>query len=609
MSSEANETQEGGRTRGRRGPVVIGVVLIVLLLGAIGLASRFLRDTPISAPIKIADVESQRLLGMGSVVGFAAPHETHAWLGIPYARPPAGPLRWRAPQAAEAWSETLDALAPGSPCVQLASRLGGVESTEPDGFAGDEDCLYLNVWAPRQSEEEAASNVALPVMVWIHGGGNTVGTGGAGLYEGARLAASQQVVVVTLNYRLGPMGWFSHPALRREARDAFEGSGNFGTLDQIAALEWVRDQIEAFGGDPANVTLFGESAGGRNVFALMVSPRARGLFHRAIVQSGSTEAYSRSQAENAQDADISGHPNSSAEVVVELLEAAGVVPDRAAARGYAEGLPDTDILSFIRGRSAREIVNAYREPSASGTDSLAVPTGIRDGALLPEEEWLETLRAGDFAKVPVLLGTNRDEQKLFLSQDPEYVRHSMGLIYTIRDREVYAQDARERSENWSIRGVIAPASAMAEAGHREVYAYRFDWDDLPRRMGVDFAELFGAAHGFELPFLFGNYDLGDELVNRVLFPEETEDTREQLFRQMSGYWGAFARSGQPGRGEGGAASIEQEAQEAQREQDAEAPEWLRWQEAPGEPGRRLILDSSSDAGIRMAPLNRAALSD
>lgn len=603
MRSESKAAQEGARATGRAGPVVIGVVLIALLVGAVWLTSRFLRNAPISAGIEIADVESARLLGMGSVVGFAGSYATHAWLGIPYAKPPVGPLRWRAPQPARAWSETLDALSFGSPCVQLGSRLGGVESTEPDGFAGDEDCLYLNIWAPRQTDEEAATNAPLPVMVWIHGGGNTVGTGGAGLYDGARLAASQGVVVVTLNYRLGPMGWFSHPALRREARDPSEASGNFGTLDQIAALEWVRDQIEAFGGDPANVTLFGESAGGRNVFALMVSPAARGLFHRAIVQSGSTESYSRAEAENAREAEIPGHANSSAEAVGELLETAGVVPDRDAARRYAGSIPDADLLAFIRGRSAREVVNAYREPSASGADSLEVPTGIRDGALLPEEEWLETLRAGRFAQVPVLLGTNRDEQKLFLSQDPEYVRRSMGLIYTIRDRGVYAEKSRELSESWAIRAVIAPASAMAEAGHREVYAYRFDWDDLPTRIGVDFAELLGAAHGFELPFLFGNYDLGDALINRVLFPEETEATRERLFKQMSGYWAAFARNGRPGRGEGGrGASAEGVAR-------LEAPEWLRWQEAPGNAGRRLILDSTPDAGIRMAPVNRAALSE
>ena len=596
MSSEPSEIQPGvQKATSRR--FVIGLVVAVLLIAGLGLLTRSLRQGPEPSSIKIADVESERLLGVGSVVGFAASDETHAWLGIPFARPPVGDLRWRAPRPAAAWSDTRDALAPGSPCVQLASRLGGVKSTEDDGFAGEEDCLFLNIWAPRQSEEDAVTSESLPVMVWVHGGGNTVGTGAAGLYDGARLAASQRVVVVTFNYRLGPMGWFSHPALRREADDALEASGNFGTLDQIAALEWVRDQIEAFGGDPSNVTIFGESAGGRNIFALLVSPRARGLFHRAVIQSGSTGGRTRAEAENSVDAEPPGHRNSSAEAVAELLESAGVVPDREAARAYAESLPDPDLLSFIRERSAREIVNAYREPSPSGETSLEVPTGIRDGALVPEEEALELLRAGRFARVPILLGTNRDEQKLFLSQDPEFVRQRMGLIYTIRDRAVYAEKAREMSEAWAIRGAIAPAAAMAEAGHREVYAYRFDWDELPTRLGVDFAELLGAAHGFELPFIFGNYDLGDPLINAALFTEETEPSRERLFREMSGYWAAFARDGQPGRGGDG------------EESPGDAPEWLPWQSGPDAAEQRMILDARSDSGLRMSRVRQDALSE
>ncbi|MFK7897216.1 MAG: carboxylesterase/lipase family protein [Myxococcota bacterium] len=598
MRREEGESEtEPAAGQGRRWTIVLlllllsaGLVLFVVFQLRLGAA-------PSPRPVHVADVESERLLGMGSVVGFAAPHATHAWLGIPYAKPPVGPLRWRAPEAPEAWGDTLDALAPGSPCVQLGSRLGGVRSEEEDGFAGDEDCLYLNVWAPRQTEEEAFTEPQRPVMVWIHGGGNTVGTGGAGLYDGARLAGSQGVVVVTLNYRLGALGWFSHPALRRAARDEIEASGNFGTLDQIAALEWVRDQIEAFGGDPGNVTVFGESAGGRNIFALMLAERARGLFHRAVIQSGATDAYSRAAAENAA-ADLNpGHRNSSREAIVELLEQSGVVPDREAARDYAEVFPDDELLAFLRGLSAREIIGAYREMQPSGEAGLEVPTLIRDGALLPAEEWTEAFRGGRFAKVPVLLGTNRDEQKLFLSQDLSFVRRRFGLLYTIQNPEAYASRAREMSEAWAIRGVIAPAAAMAKSGHDAIYAYRFDWDDLPTRMGVDFAELLGAAHGFEMPFIFGNYDLGDPLLNRALFPEETLAARERLFRQMSGYWGAFAKSGRPGRGGPRDGSVSKQA------------EWLPWQSGrPGEPARRLIMDDEAEGGIRMAPVDRAGLS-
>ncbi len=199
-------------------------------------------------------------------------------------------------------------------------------------------------------------------MVWIHGGGNTTGQGGAPMYDGARLAGREQVVVVSFNYRLGPLGWFSHPAIRASARDALDASGNFGTLDQIRALEWIEENISEFGGDPDNVTIFGESAGGTNVLALMLSDAASGLFDRAIAQSGSTDVFARSVAENPRDAALPGHRHSSAEIVVTLLEEAGLVPDRDAARDYAEALPARDLADLLRGRSGREILNAYRDP-------------------------------------------------------------------------------------------------------------------------------------------------------------------------------------------------------------------------------------------------------
>ena len=157
--------------------------------------------------------------------------------------------------------------------------MGGIESDDPSGIGGQEDCLYLNVFAPK-----APGVGKRPVMVWIHGGGNSIGT--ASFYDGSHLATSQDVVVVTTQYRLGPLGWLRHAALRAGTTDATEQSGNFGTLDLVAALRWVRDNAAAFGGDPDNVTIFGESAGGQDVYTLLLAPQARGLFHRAIAQSG-----------------------------------------------------------------------------------------------------------------------------------------------------------------------------------------------------------------------------------------------------------------------------------------------------------------------------------
>ncbi len=595
-SAQAESAAPRATWRSPRFWLAFVLVLVVIGIGAAGLLLRTWFPSAAEEPVRIADVSSERLLGYGSVVGFAADFDTHAWLGVPYARPPIGPLRWRSPRPPEAWADTRDALSTESPCPQLSSPLGGVSSDDPDGFAGAEDCLYLNVWAPRSEPEEVPQGEArLPVMVWIHGGGNRIGNGGARMYDGARLAGSQGVVVVTLNYRLGPFGWLSHPALRHDASDRVEASGNFGTLDQIRALEWVQDNIEEFGGDPGNVTVFGESAGGTNVLALMLSRPARGLFHRAIAQSGSTDSVSRAEAENAVDAVVPGHRHSSSEIVVRLLVEAGVVPDRDAAERYAEELPAADLAAFLRDRSPREILDVYRVPGSEGTIDL--PRLVRDGVVLPEGDWLEAFRAGRFNPVPTLLGSNRDEMKLFHSQRPEHVQRRFRILYRIRDPEDYERRSRYASDLWKVRAVDRPAAAITDSGRAPVFAYRFDWDEEPRRFGTDLSVLLGAAHGFEIPFVFGNFDLGSPFFNALVFDESSRPARERLSERMMSYWAEFARTGRPGRGA-----------------DGELPEWLGWSGdravAESEPLRDtatlLVLDTEQGGGIRLssAPMTR-----
>jgi para-nitrobenzyl esterase len=568
-------------TRWRWVLIIIGLVLVLVAAGVFSLRQILIPTS--EATVEVADVSSERLLGLGSVVGFAAPNDTHAWLGIPYARPPIARLRWRAPQPTEAWADTFDALAFGPPCVQLGSQFGGVPSDDPDGLAGSEDCLYLNVWAPRKEAEGIASDddQRLPVMVWIHGGGNRIGHSGSSMYDGARLAGTEGVVLVSFNYRLGPFGWFSHPALRSSASNLLEASGNFGTLDQVRALEWVQANIEEFGGDPNNVTIFGESAGATNVLGLLVVDAARGLFHRAIAQSGSTDSVSRAEAENDLTAAVPGQRHSSAEITVSLLEKAGVVPDRDAARGYAEALPEADLLEFLRGRSAREIVDVYRNPDRS--ERLEVPRLIRDGALLPVGDWLSEYRAGRFHRVPIILGSNRDEMKLFLSQDENLVRRRFGVFYRIRDLEDYERRSRYHSDMWAVRAVARPASAITDSGFLDVFAYRFDWDELPRFLGMDFSKLFGAAHGFEIPFVFGNFDLGPSRLGRIFFDEESAPARKDLSSRMMSYWAEFARHGSPGRGT-----------------DEEKPEWQPW--SAETTARILVFDTPQDGGIRLAEI-------
>ena len=260
------------------------VVLILVVLLAV-LTVYFWPSSPESIT-KIPNAGAERTLQSGTVIGSEDAGKTYVWLGIPFAAPPIADLRWRSPQPVEPWTEALNATMFRDACVQLSGPLDGLPG-DSGAVVGSEDCLYLNVWAPREHSSVNADK--LPVMFWIHGGGNTIGT--ANTYDGSLLASGEQVVVVTINYRLGFFGWMSHPALRTSDRDALDASGNYANLDMIAALQWVADNIAHFGGDRNNITIFGESAGGRNVFSLMASPLAKGLFHRAIAQSGSVGLY------------------------------------------------------------------------------------------------------------------------------------------------------------------------------------------------------------------------------------------------------------------------------------------------------------------------------
>ena len=229
-------------------------------------------------------------MAQGELIGFTAENGAHIWRGVPYGEDTSGKNRWRAPRPAPVWDGVREATAFAPVCPQIATPFTPIEGFVLGELEGSEDCLAMDIYAPSD-----AVGRSLPVMVWIHGGSNV--SGASQMYIGDRLAANEDVIVISVQYRLGPLGWFSHQALRDSA-DTFEDtSANFGTLDLIASLKWVRDNITAFGGDPDRVTIFGESAGGHNVATLLGSPLAEGLFHQAIIQSGSFDSVSVSDAE------------------------------------------------------------------------------------------------------------------------------------------------------------------------------------------------------------------------------------------------------------------------------------------------------------------------
>lgn len=374
-------------------------------------------------------------------------------------------------------------------------------------------------------------------MFWIHGGGNTIGTGN--VYGFARnLALKHGVVVVNVNYRLGVLGWFHHPALVTPDTTPEDASGNYGTLDLIAALQWVNANIESFGGDAGNVTVFGESAGGFNTFSVMASPLAKGLFHRAAIQSGIPGTRSMSEAWRLTDDEDPGVSGSSSEIVLTQLLRDGSAKDRDDAKLKLAAMSADALSAYLRKLTPEQLIAPFK---ASGFGMYRSPALLRDGHVLPPVHLTQALATGP--QVPVLLGTNRDEYKLFMALDPKYVSRFFGLH--IKDEAIYERDAAYVSQLWRAIGVDAPALALREAG-APVYSYRFDWDDEPKSMFADLPKLLGAAHGLEIGFVFDDED--SEFDPFGINTKENEEGRVKLARAMASYWVQFARTGNPGRG-------------------------------------------------------------
>jgi len=556
------------------------LLLLVVIVAA--LAAYFWPAPAHRAPPRLAEQATVRDTGAGQVIGSSDAEGTYAWLGIPYAAPPLGDLRWRAPRPVAPWQGVREAIAFRDPCVQLSGPLDGLPD-DSGAVVGSEDCLYLNIWSPRTLGSENSEK--LPVMFWIHGGGNTIGT--ANTYPAARLAGSEQVVVVTINYRLGFLGWMSHPALRGEDRDALDASGNFANLDMIAALEWVRDNIARFGGDPGNVTIFGESAGGRNVYALLASPLAKGLFHRAIAQSGSVSTAPRWRAENFHDdPQQPGQTLSSREWLSLQLRNAGRAADPAAARAMQLSMSDAEIRAFMYSRSAAQIL----EGVGGGAGMYSAPQGFRDGTVLPTDTLYTLFRDPQrYNSVPLILGSNRDEMKLFLAQSPDFVERRFGFLPRIKDRDAYDSVAAYLSDIWKALAVDGAADIIAASSTQPVFAYRWDWDEGASNFLVDYSELLGAAHGLEVAFIFDDFE--DGIAVPGLYNEKNIPGRDLLGAQMRSYWSQFARTGAPERGRNGM-----------------LPLWLPWNSSGP---NLMLLDTAGDNGPRMVrePMTIAMLKE
>ncbi len=482
--------------------------------------------------------------------------------GIPYARAPIGELRWRPPQVPESWGEIRDAstfgpIAPQSAAVPGITSPSDPEASEPQS----EDCLFLNVWTPRlpESPEEAVVG-GRPVLVFIHGGGFTSGSGSVFLYRGGNLVRNGDAVVVTINYRLGALGFLGH----RRMDDPDGLIGSWGIHDQVAALTWVRENIAAFGGDPANVTIFGESAGGFSVATLLGTPVAKGLFRRAVVQSGGAHVHTLEEAERSAD------------------RLAAVLGIAVCDRKSLEPIPASELVA-----ATEEIGRRRPDPGMIPLPFLPVV----DGVFLPDHP-LASVDNGSAAGIDLLIGTNRDELTLFglgnpalMALDEQAMQRWIANAAPDMDAgQVIAAYRAARSQRgekvdpndiWVAAGTdfvfrwpsLQLAAAHVARGSR-AFVYLFEWESPA------FAGILGSCHALELPFVFGAVN-----VPVVQIFSGSGPSVERLSRDMQRAWLAFAAAGSPSHDGIG--------------------EWAQW-----DPVRRATMIFGADTRLESAPRNQ-----
>jgi para-nitrobenzyl esterase len=444
-------------------------------------------------------VETQYGKVQGTISG-----SVFVWKGIPYAQPPNGDLRFHAPRAPHSWAGVRDATAFGLTSVQSARRMQRVFSTNPE--PSGEDCLYLNIWSPGADDRHR------PVLFWIHGGGFTMGSGSIPLYDGTAFANNGDVVVVTINYRLGALGFLHLADFGGKEKDL---SSNCGLLDQIAALKWVRYNIAAFGGDPNNITVFGESAGAMSIGTLLAMPAAEGLFQKAILQSGASHT----------------------------------ILDSARASRIATKLMDTLGIHNIT-----ELLDVSSEQLLAAQDKILGEGGrlafqpVVDGDSLPQQP-IKAIANGSASGVSLLVGTNRDEMRLFTMLDPTQATPDMSILehlFGTKANDVVAiyeanQPEHSSSDAWidflTDRTFRIPAIRLAErqlVHGANVWMYRFDWPTPA------FGGRMKACHGLEIPFVWNNLDkYGANLLTG------DDPARQKVADALHQSWIMYAHTGNP----------------------------------------------------------------
>jgi len=513
----------------------------------------------------------ERQTAFGTVIGTdnSATSKTYAWKGVPFAKPPVGDLRWKPPSDPAPWTTPRSTQQFGNACAQLGRLYGPGSNNKYDETigttlgktVGNEDCLYLNIWRP------ATTAAMLPVIVFVHGGSNITGYTADPIYDGSHLAATANAVVVTVNYRLGLLGFFNMAQLKSGdpgKEDPENDSGNFAMLDVIKSLRFINRNIAQFGGDPGNVTLMGESAGAVNVYAVMTSPMVvaatPALLHRVLPMSGGISlANEVPPGSVATLAPASAFRLQANAVLNALVIGDKLAVDNTSAAAYIATQTPAQIAAYVRGKSADAILRANTAGSGPIPDGHVVAT-----------DPIAEIKAGHYLKVPMLVGNTRDEGKLFPTLLP--LAGGTGSGRAIDDATafsiIYKYDpnaaAKATLEQW-IPSQYLPATtpvtgfearserltqlfflnsrdsvlAAAQAQQKNIWYYRFDWDEEPAPFNV----IYGAAHAFDLPFAFGNF--GPSLYANIMNTTANQAGRLALSDAMMRSIGAFARTGDP----------------------------------------------------------------
>jgi len=483
-------------------------------------------------------------------------NQTISWKGIPYARPPVANLRWKSPQKPIKRTQALKADTFCQICPQYA-KLDTAPDT-PQVISGREDCLYLNIWAPKKAKN-------LPVFFWIHGGGNSIQFPLFSNQDCSILANHGNMVIVGINFRIGPMGFLHHSALKTGDKES--DSGNFTILDQIEALKWVQANIKNFGGDPDNVTLAGVSSGGQDALCLVGSPLAKGLFHRVISQSGSIRPSTPEDGE--------AHAN---EILSRMMVNDGSTSDKTKAARILANMSLKEIEAYMRSKKAADFLEAYPEGAVRGM--IQFPTAFEDGHVLPKD-FYGALSSGTYNKVPMILGSNKEETRVF-------ARNFNSFSNSIKDGSLFKEPEKMQlfdkvikyqSDLWKVMAVDEPARVMTSMENQPpIYTYQFLWGAggtngtvLTKPLNI----LLGACHIAEIDFVFGTDKAS---LGSYLFNEKNRAGRVALSNAMMTYWSQFAKTGNP------------------NPRNSDLPAWLAWSNNDGP--KTLLLD----AGLQTAKI-------